>query len=884
MKGAPVFCLGGFWHYSWRWSGDEFRTSEKKDGQLKLGRAFVRETDWHHFAATWNASNLVAYVDGRRVGELSDPQRDSLSVMSRTAFRVGTGGDGLPAANLVMDEIAIFRRDLSAAEVEGLATSEQGLLDGRRSLLVESVSFPVYWRDDPHAAIPLTVLSPDAAACTLEVEIDGVAQAPRTVQLASGKNYLSVPFDVARMRTGRHGWKALFRRGGGAVERTCGGSFEVKPRLGRDRFRFFNWGGSKKASVDYLKRIGINAMQCKGVEAVRQALADGFLVNVRFDNDKTQAVRDFDMARMAAEARAEFDRYRGLYAWCSTLVNTEMYYGDRWLGTGTNSTMWTSFAKKELGFEPEWNVTFTPDELDYGRLGRSDKYTGVFDDRSYRSLDWFEEKGNPLYLVGGRIRKIVHSYDAENVVWTEPMMGAGGFARCFDRLADWIYDYPTAACLYNLRRCYARCHPWGRRFTPTLSMEYWHYRIPPTDKEKKPPISQTADELMIKSWMAVGSVPADELSFYAADRWEWGIREPDAVDRYAAFVRDEFAPSCELLRNMANATPPIAFLVAKAPAVTGKWKWGHHHYTIRFGELLAEAPVPFDVLTDHDMTVEALSKYKYVIAPALSALTAEQEATLKKASAAGTVLVGDRYCAFTYPNSVRLDVSYDKPTVSPKLLDEPLLAWYRPKWEELRKDLPAWSDQDGTNAFTFVKEHRGAQYVLVVNNARRRGGAPQNEHCTADWYNPLGAEQRISVRIRVPADAALYDAVRGRRLPLDPKGGEVSFAKTFRPAEGMLVAVYPSAAERLSVTRDGDGLDVRIDDVKQRPLAGRQVVDLEVRDPSGALHDSSGRYPVESGRARIPLRLADGEGLSGRWTVRARERTTGLVAESEFER
>ena len=97
-------------------------------------------------------------------------------------------------------------------------------------------------------------------------------------------------------------------------------------------------------------------------------------------------------------------------------------------------------------------------------------------------------------------------------------------------------------------------------------------------------------------------------------------------------MRDRFAPACELLRNMENERAPVAFLLPRAPAIAGGWRWGHYHYTHRFGELLAEAPVPFDVVMEHEFTAEGLSRYAYLVAPMLSALTREQSDALEAAA------------------------------------------------------------------------------------------------------------------------------------------------------------------------------------------------------------------------------------------------------------
>ena len=881
---TPVFCLGGFWRYNWRWTGGEFRTSEKRGGHVKVA-GFHRATEWRHFAATWNAGRAVCYLDGKVAGELANPVRDAFDSISNAVLRIGTGGDGLPAANLVLDEISIFRRDLSAEEVRGLAMAARGLLEGAPRVVTAPMLLPFFWRDDPSAALRTRLYGLGGGVYSVSGEVGGRPASSATVVGRDGEADVSLPFPVARFRAGRSPGRIEGRGPSGALVASSAGELEVRPRLGRDRFHFFNWGGSRSASVGYLHEIGITKIQCGSAAAARGAIRNGFLVNLRLDNDKSAAVKAFDAAAIARETRARIRPLAGCHAWDSTLVNTEMYYGKRWLDVGTNSPAWMAFARRELGHEGSWKVTFTPDELDYSALGRKGKpYAGVVDDPNFASMLWFTEKGNPLFMVGGIVRRVVHELDPLNTVWSEPIMGGGGFARCFDRLADWIYDYPTAMCLYNFRRNAAAVRPWSKRYTPTLGMGYWHYRIPPV-ADKKRSICQSADELMVKSWMAVGSVPADELSFFAADMWEHGVVEPDAVSRYAAFMRDRFAPACELLRNMENERAPVAFLLPRAPAIAGGWRWGHYHYTHRFGELLAEAPVPFDVVMEHEFTAEGLSRYAYLVAPMLSALTREQSDALEAAARKGARLVGDRYCRFSPPGSIRLDsVAYDKPAVSTNLLDAPFGDWYRPLWPALRARLFACSDADGDGAYTFVKEHRGAKYVVVVNDTRRRGGAPQNDLCLADWYRPLGADRRIETKFAAPAGSAVYE-FGGEAGPIrECRVGGCSVALDYGPGEGRVFAVYPRRLAAVEVERRGGSLVVTVRDAAGAVAPGRQVVELEVRDAAGGLHDETGRYVVEGSR-EIPLRVADGEAppsSAAPWRVSVRELTTGLVASEEL--
>ena len=860
---APAFAFGPVGKADWLWTGGTFKTA-RKGGKVKL--AGYRRTDtWRHFAATWDETALVCYLDGLPAGTLANPSRTKFADMDRAQLHIGNAGRGAKtASNLILDEIAIFNRALTADEVRSLAQDSVGLSEKLNDILLSDLRLPYFWRDDPASALRFR-LSASAGDYAVTAEVGRKALGPRQVKVTGDRAEIVLPFDVARFKAGTYPWKvAVASASGLRVEKS--GTLRVLPRLDRGKFKFFNWGGSRQASIGFLKEIGINTQQAKHLSAARRAIENGLCFNLRYDNDKDEAVRSFDPDRIVRETHERLQPYAGVYGWVSTLANTEMYYNMRWLRTATNSPAWRSFALSHFDGTPDWRFTLTPDKVDFKAKGMDTFYRGVFADDAYETLSWFRTFGNPLYLTGGLIRKTVHPLSPGNRVWSEPIM-SDGFATCFDRVADRIYDYLPEVCLYKLRAQYGNVRPSGRGYMPTLGMGYWHYKVPPVPKGLKKCICQSADELMIKSWMAIGSVPAEDLSYFAANMWEYDVVEPDAVRRYGAFVRERFAPACDLLRNMTNAAAPFAVAGLDSSALAGSKGWSRSHYMVAFGEQIGRAPVAFDVVGNREVMAGCLTSYRYVFLPWLSALTKKQNAALDLAAKAGVRLVADDKCAFDYPNMERLPEDEDA-----------VANWLGRHVGELREGLFAWSEQDGTNAYTFVKEHRGVRYVVVVNNTRRRGGAPQNEYCTVDWYNPLGVSARIDTHLDLPAGAAVYQFNSDER----PEVKHGCLSLDYAPAEGRVFAVYPRALKKLVLTKRESSLLVKVLDADGSVAPGRQVVELAVTDPTGVPHDETGRYVVE-GETEIPLRFADDDVKTGAWQVAARELTSGLKAGISFE-
>ena len=64
-------------------------------------------------------------------------------------------------------------------------------------------------------------------------------------------------------------------------------------------------------------------------------------------------------------------------------------------------------------------------------------------------------------------------------------------------------------------------------------------------------------------------------------------------------------------------------------------------------------------------------------------------------------------------------------------------------------------------------------------------------------------------------------------------------------------------------------------DVSGHLASGRQLLVATITDPTGRIHDESGLYGMEDGRADIPFRPARND-PAGKWRIRIVERQTGL--------
>ncbi|MBO7721069.1 MAG: LamG domain-containing protein [Kiritimatiellae bacterium] len=887
---APAFGLTGFWQFQWQWTGGGFRASAKRGATVKI-KGFARSTQWHHFAATWNPERIAVYIDGRETAVREKPMIDPFAAITNAVFRIGTSGDGSGAANLVMDEIAIFRKDLSAAEVAELAAAKKGLMEGRRGLLAAPLVYPLFWRNASDSAIRLRVFTEEETDCEATAEVGGRALKPFAFKAVKGESLLEAPFEAWRYRAGKYPWKVTLRSGGRTVlER--GGELQIFPRVDRDQFKFLSWGGYRHISEDYMRKVGINSSNSRVGDSagVRRLAAAGIFPNMFYGNVGRWKRGDIDPEAIQKETEKDFIDLKGLHLWKTTLINTEVY-GSGYMRSATNHPAYMAWAERELGFKPDCGYGNAPSSVN-AKTCEGGMPTGVVKRGSCRQLDtlgWELKRGMLPYLIGSETAKAIHSIDADNEVWSEPNFE--GVADRLDMMANWHYQYRTVPTVRELYGSYATARAYGKPYMPTLSGTYFHGNCIPVrrDAKRQRNVSgnQSADEVAIKAWISIGAVPAHALSFFMLDGWTEGAKnstaDADAGDRFGAEWHSRIKQAAALLRDMPNERAPVAYVLPSECSFTFGCGWGETHYRDHLADAIASVPVPFDVIRDRELEAGALKGYRYAILPMGKAIYEDHVARLDEAAESGVKIVTDAYCCRDFKGGVRLselDYYYHPKrwhTIGPRFLK-----WYSTVAPGLREGLTARSDGDCTNAFTFVKKYGGATYVTVVNDRRRETPGFLNTQVTNSWCRPYGERQTITTRFNLPAPAALYEfnAPEGRSgcRKIDGRG---ETTRDFAAAEGVVYCLYPKELGDLDVEAEGDSVVVTLLDEDGDHAPGRQVVEVEVRDPDGALHDETGLYAMERGRLEIKMLLADDEpsgSFFSRWKIKVKELTTGKVA------
>ena len=896
-EASPAFAFGGF-----KWTGDKFQTYKYSGGWLDLASSHDRKGEWRHFAAVWCDDELAVYRDGEKIASRKKPQReDPFAAGAVPVFEIGTAGYGTCAANLILDEIGIFRRALTTGEIKALSSAMSGLRAGKLSILAAPPGMTIYYRNEENAAIRQRVFSPEECTLRLTGEVGGKPIKSGEVKLPAGVSEFDVSFDASRYMPGKYEWSFNLTDGTGKTALDRKGTLTVCGRMERDGFKVLSWGGNKPISPDFLSMLGVNTVNVHPwqLSEQRESACRGMGLSTFVFNWRKYIPLDLDENAIRRGVRDQLEHLRGFHGWTMSLMNSEQFCsGTMPYSEACKSPRWRKMAEDALGFDlpPTSQITNMPARVNFAAAGRDVPRGVLQDDREIELLTWFYRDGNPLYVGNKASIEEIHSMSPGNVCWAEPIIEAWNIAAHHDMTADWIYNYWTHSNLANLYEQYAQVRPHGKPYMPTLSMASEHEQVSsghPVLKSKSGQPSRikaakTADELAIATWQCIGAVPAHDLSFFSIDSWEEGLKnaaiyatnanaiagmvvEKGDPEKYGQLFKRKLLPAARLLRDMPNVRAPIAFLMPVENRYLGGWPVQLQlSHELR---MAAQFGVPFDVIPDDEFNVETLSQYPCLFLSRVRVITPKHLGVLKSLPESVKIVADAQFDTNLLPRVQHIDADFGWYTKWETTLKPSFLEWYTNRVDELRSRLAAKSDQDGEfSAQTFIKEYKGAKYVVVVNDKRTRLDSIQTRCVTNEWYMPHGAPQRIKTHLPVFDGGATYEFNAKSQLPNSP-----TVELDYGPAEGRIFCLYPRPLAAPKLEFKNGMIEIAIEDVDGHSAPGRQIVKLSMRNADGSLRDESGYYSVEDGRVAVQLIFADEEKSEG-ISVSAVELTTGNFA------
>lgn len=888
-----------------------------------------KDMDWQFITFVWDKNNVTTYRNGNQVlsrKRVVIPMKD---ISDKAMFLGYSGFRGAAGAGIIIDEFAVFKKALTPGDVKFLYEQKVPLLANSREYMSTVLSGGFYFRNENPARLVFSLFAPCDEAVTAKVRIGDVQLPERKIELKKGKVRLVIPFDAYVFDCGTYPLRIEMYRSNGEKCFGMERNIEILPRFERDEFRILSWGGSNQIDDKYIDMAGMNTVHttlaASSSELARYARRGRHFCPNLGNCGAFFSEGGYNKDAIAGGVEYALDKFSGYNNWSMTLCNTEVY-GIGWIDSAKNIKRWTDYAEKKLGHAPSYGIV-----NGFGGLLRPKDWVepkdGILEmDNALHTFLWATHEGQPPLLVNEVNTETIRRLSPGNIVWSEPLVPHGVVMT-----ASWEYDYSPYLVLYGVKDSYNAVKKAGKEYMPTLSMSYWPeqwggYEQKDAAKAKKDDVmsilndkmdddgganereaaeaakvkkqkipvqlAQTYDELVIKTYIALGAVRSGALSIFALDAWPEGekniklpeppekclVADPDCGKKYGEMVRNVFFPMAEMMKDMEPVPQKVAVFVPDSSRFTANMGWTNFHFLQAFKDMIGGSYLDYDVLGDNERP-EKFKEYKYIFFPAARSVTRENYDKLCKAADTAKIYI-DLHCRQTYPGMQR----YDDPADSKKrwtLLKE-LCKKIR---EELKPELDIWADGDKGGVFAFKRTSGETPYFVVVNDARTKGNL--NKYNSGEWYKPYGLAQNVKISMKIPQNSIVYDFAASKQIPYKYENGRAVIETQMEAAQGMVLCVYPRAFKEIKASasnlKPSAIVKIRVElfDESGKTVKGRQYVELKLQDDKGNIRDESGGCLMKDGVAEIPVYLSAKESakeLKAEFT----EKTSGLKHSCSF--
>jgi hypothetical protein len=859
------------------------------------GNRVLPATDgqWHHLAMAWDAQTAIVYRDGQPVLNFLHQVPEISGLVDTYGLRIGRGRE--QCANSVLDEFAVFRRALTPEEITRLARGDVELRAGAAGAALAAGPRSVFYRDETAAQFeaPIAGAGLPNTPLTVDWALDDLVVGTNQVTLDQGRGTAVLDFSPARLKPGDYVVRVAVSRADGDPIAYREFPVQVVPALRDDNFLISTWnGGLTAAELQYYRELGLNAINAAAEPGTVERLgALGFSFDWHFRGGE-------DAARATAKQIAMMPN------WWRMLLNSET-------GAGGLPDKEARRAEFEAYVLKEFGAPVPAEGWKFGSshnhimcsfpAGQKPGTDGVYRTvpETFRFLWWWEEGGSLNWQNNFKVARVVKAIRPDVSTWTDAVQSRGQYNE-LDAGGSWSYSTDPTVIWNGLQQASFIMRSAGKPYEATLGLNYVSVETTePDGKEKN--LAPTPDDAIGQAWVATGLVPSDALYYWDVNGYFDGERGqngryavPGSTQALGRALKEEIGPLGTMLQGVPNAQRHMALLLPQSTlwfvAGEGGWNWGVTHYPNMWKKVLANSGIPYDILTDYDITLGNLAKYKVIFFPAGMYVQEQVYRELMAAAEAGARIVVDSYCKQSYPRMTSLKMKYEYWWTFPKEKQDAYFAEVRGLLAELHETLRpglAVSAQGSEGPLLVnTREADGVKYVVVVNNNRQTG--PYSQWTKKPDWKPYGKPQTARVSIAAPAGSVVYEFVTSKPLAAEVKDGRLAVEVALPAAGGRLLCVYPGAFGQLAVTggpaftRGSSGtLQVTLLDAAGKPVSGRQLADVRIVDPAGQPHDESGLYRLERGRATVPFRPALND-AAGQYRVTVTEHCSGLHVETRL--
>jgi hypothetical protein len=874
---VPIWQLGGQ-----PWYAGEAPTKQRK-GKLSVASVEKRLFDkgrhdgWHHLALAWDRQRAVAYLDGKPMAETElQPGRPAPG----TILRLGGSFLERTAMSGDLDEVCLFAGRLMDDQIAALAEAAGPQSARLPGVLLRRPTRIVFLRSESQATIKLEPVPYGTASADASIAASVPALNVELRQrVPPGK---SAELVVRPWLSGPGGCLLQVEVKSGNTLLKAAETLEIFEQPPTPEFIIYAWGGT---DTD-LEARGFNCL----FGEPRTLLERGLWAIARID------VRDGVPHPWSPETRARAEKIAGQVARQAMaspnvracLVNSET--GDP--PFPSDEPWFRDWLKAETG------LNRIPDDAHRAPVhvqtakGQDRPALVPEDYPPYKFLRWWTQRGRGYYLLNNQLVRWMRAAGLHTAYYSDQPEAAGQF-EAMDLVDFWGYPKSPEGLVarFSHASCMARLE--GKPFQAMPGTIYWDdgggLWIRPSDGRRKV-LCLSPDCLREHLWISV-ACPTTHIGLYGL-----GERHTELYD-----------PACDAtMTDTYRLIQPVGVLVGGLPAEQARVAlldtdgllflqpgidhYGRHWLTRTASRVLARQRVPFDWITDDHVYAGWLGRYSAVVVPGAWCLPERTHRALVKYAQAGGQVIADRVLRAEIPGVKRLEILSQ--AYPDEAVHRELGGWAR----GMRARLTSWAQVSPADAvFTYTREAGPARYLFVVNDRRQTGPVYEKWKVTVNatgrmLQEPLrdqGLEQHVEVT--VPAGFALYDVLAHRRLQAATQGAVQRLRIHLAPGAAGVIAALPQPIHKFDVRltdRMAAGSESAVAfsvlDPLGTPVAGRQAVELRVRQPDGQPWAGVQRYRrVENGSLTMPLRLPS-TATRGTWRLEAVEWVSGQRVEQRF--
>ena len=864
---------------------------------------------FHHFLLNWDEDRFELFINGRSAatGKVGGKP------ITTRLLHVGLAASNLQNANSVIDELAIFRRPLTAGEVEAIHGSPRPLRLGTAFALEALQERWVFFRDETNAALRFRVHhgpahNKPAVRAELLAEghpVPGIALEAKPDPAGDFALRLS-PRDL----TARE-YLVRLKLSDDKGEKSYSYPVTVVPALNARRYLTQIWQGpideknldsfgemglsildtsrwaSDRTLMDRLARRGIQLCAHFGTLSPISSLLHPEACIVRQDGKTTRRLCANHPKVVQASAEHTQHRLRVLkpyphvtFCLLNSEVNNQPCFAESCMQR----------MKADLGFT--W-----PDKLRTGSGGRilfnakeepaPHVVDGIVkdDDAYYATFQWRHGPGSlsPHHqAVSAALKETINAKVVHDPAFRLPWVHTR--SEGVDVIQHWSYSPAQEVNLLSIKGLL--CDARGQKPTSLILGMVWP-RASYEKDGKKVSAAQSPDYLRESMWLVL-SQPVDLLSF-----WAWGEKPPPgheaSFEEVRRMFREVVRPYGPAIRKMKAVPNAAATLYSACSQLFYQYPWFFTWgYTRTFNQTLLKHNVPLDVIYEQDVLEGALDRYEALFLPVNVALPESVHREIVKFAGRGKLVVADKFLKAAIPGVHQLDIHLGTPSyLAPAKAIVDRVSAYCP---EIKKRLQPYVDTSTPDIFVAAKQYDGVRYVFVINDKRHAGESMDytGDPKLAEKHLPDGLAQTAEIAIRTPGSPVIYDVLSQRTVPYDRDGETLALSLPLGPSEGKLLAVYREAIGKVAIAVGGDlrrggrlQVEVTVLAESGKPMPGAQPIQLDILDSPGRRNDYSDAYATDHGLFRLEIPVALNE-PAGRWKATVRELTTGRTVSTSF--